>query len=281
VFLGCNFKKEDIMAEPVILREYDRLLKGVAKLTLNRPHVHNALDNQMIEELAQAFLEYGQDSSVRVILLASQGEVFSAGADLNWMKQAATKDLDQNISDAKKLAQLLDMIDQCPKPTIACVQGPTFGGGVGLVAACDIAVCTQVAFFCLSEVKWGLIPAIVSPYVIHAIGVRQARRYILTADRMSAEEALHLGLIHQVVGEGELEATTETLVASILKGSPEAIKASKELICFVKSHPLDEKLQEETARRIAVIRSSAEGQEGISAFLAKRTPAWAVPIKAK
>ena len=262
------------MSEPVILREFLEGLTGVARVTLNRPNVHNALDEKMIEDLSQAFLDLGQDPSVRAIVLTSKGTVFSAGADLNWMKRVAGFTKAKNIKDAKKLARLLEIIDTCPKPTIACVQGAAFGGGVGLIAACDIAICAEDAIFCLSEVKWGLIPAMISPYVINAIGQRQARRYVLTADRMSASDGLRLGLIHQVVGEGELGATVESLAVSILKGSPEAIKASKELIRFVESRPIDKSIHEETARRIASIRSSVEGREGIDAFLTKRTPSW-------
>jgi len=263
------------MSEPVILCETFEELKGVAKITLNRPLVHNALDEHVIEELSQAFLSFGQDPFVRAVILAANGQIFSAGADLNHMKRVAAYTLEKNVEEAKKLSRLLDIIDKCAKPTIACIQGAAFGGGVGLVAACDIAICIREAFFCLSEVRWGLIPAMISPYVINAIGQRQARRYVLTADRMSAVEALRLGLVHQVVGEGELEATVESLAVSILKGSPEAIKASKELIRFVESRPIDETIHDETARRIAMVRSSAEGQEGINAFLAKRIPSWA------
>lgn len=262
------------MSEAVILREKLEGLKGIAQITLNRPAVHNAMDEQMIEELTQAFLDFGKDPSIRGIVLAANGDLFSAGADLNWMKRVAAYTTKKNVEDAKKLARLLDIIDTCPKPTIASVQGAVFGGGVGLIAACDIAICVEDVFFCLSEVKWGLIPAMISPYVINAIGQRQARRYVLTADRMSAEESLRLGLVHQVVGEGELEATVASLAVSILKGSPEAIKASKELIRFVESRPIDDAIHEETARRIASVRSSVEGKEGIDAFLTKRTPSW-------
>ncbi|MGV8949018.1 MAG: enoyl-CoA hydratase/isomerase family protein [Candidatus Paracaedibacter sp.] len=262
------------MSEPVILREIVEALKGVAKITLNRPLVHNALDDYVIKNLSQAFLEFGHDPAVRAIILAANGQIFSAGADLNHMKRVSTYTFKKNVEEAKKLSRLLDIIDKCPKPTVACVQGAAFGGGVGLIAACDIAICVEEAFFCLSEVKWGLIPAMISPYVINAIGQRQVRRYVLTADRMSAVEALRLGLIHQVVGEGELEATAESLVISILKGSPEAIKASKELIRFVESRPIDESIHEETAQRLAKVRSSIEGQEGMNAFLAKRLPSW-------
>jgi len=243
---------EATSTEPVILREVLEGAKGVARITLNRPNVHNALDERLIEELTQAFLDLGQDSSVRAIVLASKGTVFSAGADLKWMNHVSTFTIEKSIEDAKKLSRLLDMIDTCSKPTIACVQGAAFGGGVGLIAACDIAICAKDAVFCLSEVRWGLIPAMISPYVINAIGQRQARRYILTADRMGSGDALRLGLIHQVVGEGELEATIESLAVSILKGSPAAISASKELIRFVESRPIEPSIHEETARRLAI-----------------------------
>ena len=261
-------------SESVIIQDFLEGMKGVARITINRPTVHNALDEKVIELLSQAFLELGKDSSVRAIVLTSNGAVFSAGADLNWMKRVSKYTSKKNIEDAKKLSRLLDIIDTCPKPTIACVQGPAFGGGVGLVAACDIAVCVKDAIFCLSEVKWGLIPAMISPYLVNAIGQRQARRYVLTADRMSSGDALRLGLIHQVVGEGELEATVEALSVSILKGSPSAIQASKELIRYVESRPIDRDIHEETARRLAASRSSKDGREGVDAFLTKRTPSW-------
>lgn len=262
------------MSESVTIRTFWEGLEGVAKVTVNRPSVHNALNEEVIEGLSQAFLDFGHDPSVRAIVLASNGTVFSAGADLNWMKRVAAFSEEKNIEDAQKLSRLLAIMDTCPKPTIACVQGAVFGGGVGLVAACDMAVCVEAATFCLSEVRWGLIPATISPYIINAIGQRQARRYVLTGDRMSAEDALRLGLVHQVVGEGELEAAVESLAVSLLKGSPEAIKASKDLIRFVESRPIDEAIHKEMARRLAAIRASVDGREGMDAFLAKRTPSW-------
>lgn len=268
-------KSEITSTTSVIIQESMEGFTGVAKITLNRPNVHNALDENVIEELTQAFLKLSQNPLVRTIVLGANGTVFCAGADLNWMKRVSALSQDKSIEDAMKLSKLLDVIDTCPKPTIACIQGAAFGGGVGLIAACDIAVCGKDAVFCLSEVKWGLIPATISPYIINAIGQRQARRYVLTADRMSSGDAMHFGLVHQVVAEGELEAAIETLVVSILKGSPAAIKASKEMIRFVESRPIDSSIHQETARRLALIRSSAEGKEGIEAFLAKRTPSWA------
>jgi methylglutaconyl-CoA hydratase len=267
-------KSQMELSQQNVIQQSFREMTDVICISINRPNVHNALDDQVIEELTQVFTKLRQDSTVRAIVLAATGSTFSAGADLNWMKRVATYSLDKNVHDAEKLAHLLDIIDTSPIPTIACVQGAAYGGGVGLVAACDIAVCSNTASFCLSEVRWGLIPAIISPYLINAIGQRQARRYVLTADRMSSEEALRLGLVHQVVGEGELEATVESLAVSILKGSPSAIKASKELIRFVESRPIDAAIHKKTAQWIATIRSSHEGKEGIDAFLTKRTPSW-------
>jgi len=263
-----------MMSESVMVRGFWEGLEGVAKITVDRPDVHNALNEKLTEELSQAFWEFGQDPCVRAIVLAANGTVFSAGADLNWMRHVAAFTGEENVEEARKLSRLLTVIDTCPKPTIACIQGAAFGGGVGLVAACDMAVCVEAATFCLSEVRWGLIPATISPYIVNAIGQRQARRYVLTADRMSSKDALRLGLVHQVVEEGELEATVESLAVSILKGSPEAIKASKELIRFVGSRPIDGAIHEEMAQRIAAVRASADGREGIDAFLEKRTPSW-------
>lgn len=260
------------MTEPILIREISP--QGVARITLNRWDVNNALDERLIAELAQAFLDFGQDPAVRVIVLAASGKYFCAGADLNGMKRAATYSLAENIEDACKLSALLNLMDTCPKPTIALVQGSAYGGGVGLVAVCDIAICQEDALFCLSEVKLGLIPAIISPYLIKAIGQRQMRRYALTAEPMQATQAHTLGLIHEVVGKGGLEAAGDAFVAQILKAGPEALKATKELIHFVASRSVDDQVREETARRIAVIRQSPEGCEGVDAFLTKRQPFW-------
>ncbi|MBM3467801.1 MAG: enoyl-CoA hydratase/isomerase family protein [Alphaproteobacteria bacterium] len=264
------------MSQGPIVTDLKDQSKGVAHIILNRPTVHNALDEQMIEELTQAFATLGQDPLVRVIVLKANGEVFSAGADLNWMKRVAGYSFEKNVADAEKLSHLLDVIDQCPKPTIACIQGSAYGGGVGLICACDIAICSEEATFSLSEVKLGLIPAIIAPYVFKAIGQRQMRRYTLTADRISAEEAVRLGLVHHCVHESELGAVVESLTVSLRKGGPQAMAASKELIRHVVSCPLNEKLRAETARRIALVRTSPEGKEGIEAFLSKRSPSWTI-----
>ena len=260
------------MTKSILIREISP--QGVARITLNRQDVNNALDEHLIADLTQAFLDFGRDPSVRVIILAASGKYFCAGADLNGMKRAATCSLKENIEDARKLAHLLYLMNICPKPTIALVQGSAYGGGVGLIAACDIAICQQDALFCLSEVKLGLIPAIISPYLIKAIGQRQMRRYVLTAEPMKSAEAHSLGLIHEVVTEDALEVTGNALVALILKAGPGAIKATKELIHFVASQPIDDQLREETACRIAVIRQSPEGREGVDAYLTKRLPSW-------
>jgi methylglutaconyl-CoA hydratase len=248
--------------------------EGVARITLNRPEVHNAMNEHMIGQLIEEFSILRHDPMTRVVILAATGKSFCAGADLTGMQRAATASIEENIEDAKRLAHLLDMIDTCPKPVIALIQGPAYGGGVGLVAACDIAVCSDETFFCLTEVKWGLIPAVISPFVINAIGQRHARRYVLTAERIVSNEAMRLGLVHQVVPTAELEATGEALIANILRASPEALQASKELIRYVESRPIDESVHNETARRIAVMRASTLGREGIRAFLEKRTPSW-------
>ena len=255
-----------------IIREISS--RGVARITLNRPQIHNALDDQVIDELYTHFVNFGKDPDIRAIILAARGKLFCAGADINWVERVTSYTPEQNFADAKKQALLLEAIDTCPKPTIALVQGPVYATGVGLVAACDIAIAVEDAYFCFPEVKRGLIPAVSAPYVVNAIGQRQARRFILTSERMTTTEALRLGLIHLVVGEGELDATSEALVDDILKGSPESLRAAKELIRFVESRPIDEMVHNETARRISIMRASKDGQEGIQAFLANRRPSW-------
>ena len=248
--------------------------QGVATVTLNRPDVCNALNAQMIEELTQVFTDLGGNSDVRIILMKAEGRLFCTGADLNWMREAANFTMNENIEDAKKLSALLEAIDKCPKPTIALVDGGVYGGGVGLVAACDIAIGDENTFFCLSEVKLGLIPAVISPYLVNAIGQRQARRYVITSERINCDDALRHGLIHMRVGEGEMEAMAETMVTHILKGSPEAIRDAKELIRFVESRPIDDFVRDEVAKRIAEARASDHGVEGTQAFLNKRLPSW-------
>ena len=248
---------------------------GVTRLTLNRPKVHNAFDDVLIAEMEDEFRRLDEDRAVRVVVLAANGKSFSAGADLNWMKRMAGYERSENVSDAIRLGVLMNRIATLSKPVVGLIQGAAFGGGVGLVACCDIALASERAIFCLSEVKLGLIPAVISPYVVEAIGARQARRYFVTAERFGAKEARRLGLVHEVVPEGELEAAGATMVETLLPNGPGAITAAKDLIDAVAHRPINRALMEDTARRIADARASKEGREGVSAFLEKRRPEWA------
>ncbi|MCC5854888.1 MAG: enoyl-CoA hydratase/isomerase family protein [Idiomarina sp.] len=244
----------------------------VATLTMNRPDVHNAFDDRMIGELRAALAQIRIHGEVRALVLRSEGKNFSAGADLNWMRSMASKNYDENVADAGELGALMWELDQLPVPTIAVVQGAAFGGAVGLVACCDLAVATPNASFCLSEVKIGLIPAVISPYVVRAMGSRAARRYATTAERFFAATAAHWGLLSEVSESPDV--VVAQWLETLLKSSPAAMSAAKKLVHDVSHSPLDEALIGETARRIAEIRVSAEGQEGLTAFLDKRTPAW-------
>src|SRR5260221_5099340 len=246
----------------------------VAIVTLNRTEVRNAFDDVLIANLSKVFLEIDKDETVRVMVLAGAGKAFCAGADLNWMKRMAGYGYEQNLADARALAEMLAALDRMPKPTIARVHGPAFAGGTGLVAACDIAVGTPEAKFCFSEAKLGLSPATISPYVMRAIGARAASRYFLTAEAFRAEEALRIGMLSALVPAAELDATVEGLVQHLLAGGSEAHARIKGLIRDVAGRPVDEGLRDDTARRIAEIRASAEGREGIASFLEKRKPKW-------
>ena len=246
--------------------------RGVARLTLNRPDVHNAFDDVMIGELIAALTQAADDDNVRVLVLQSAGKNFSAGADLNWMRSMADKDYQQNIDDAGELSLLMQRLDELPKPTIALVQGAAFGGAVGLAACCDMVLAQPKTSFCLSEVKIGLIPAVISPYVVKAIGERQARRYMLTAERFFADDALQLGLVHRIVDD--FEGALNEWLEALLNNSPQALGACKQLIANVGSRPVDDRVRRHTIEAIAEIRVSAEGQEGLNAFLQKRPAAW-------
>lgn len=248
--------------------------QGVASLTLNRPEVHNAFDDTMIEQIIAALQQLADDPSVRILVLKANGKNFSAGADLNWMRSMAEKDYQQNLDDAARLAELMRLLNVFPKPTIAMVQGAAFGGAVGLVACCDIAIADPKASFCLSEVKIGLIPAVISPYVIRAIGERASRRYFITAERFFADEALRLGLVHQVAESDSLDDSVQLLTKQLLQNSPAAVSAAKALIATVSQQAIDEPVITKTTEAIAQIRVSAEGQEGLTAFLTKRSPNW-------
>ena len=250
---------------------------GVARVTLNRPELRNAFDDALISKLSQAFAELAVDRSVRVIVLAGNGPAFCAGADLNWMKRMAGYSYGENLADAKGLADMLAALDRLPKPTIARVHGPVFAGGTGLVAACDIAVGTPEAKFCLSEAKLGLSPATISPYVIRAMGERLARRYFLTAEVFDAQEAYRTGMLSLLVPAGELDSAVAELVKHLLAGGPESHAKIKALIRDVAGRRPDDAVAAETAKRIAEIRGSAEGREGIAAFLEKRKASWCSP----
>ncbi len=249
---------------------------GVATIWMNRPDVHNAFNAQLIADLTEAFHALGVVESVRVVILAGRGKSFSAGADLNWMKAAGEASLEANFEDALKLANMLRALAELEKPTIARVQGKALGGGMGLAAACDICIASLKASFATSEVKFGIIPSAISPYVLRAIGARQASRYFQTAERIDARRALDIGLVHEAVEDEGLDAAIEAIVRSLLAGGPKAQAAAKNLIRDVADRPLVDALVEETARRIAALRSTAEAKEGLSAFIEKRPPHWTV-----
>ncbi|UTW57235.1 enoyl-CoA hydratase/isomerase family protein [Kordiimonas sp. SCSIO 12603] len=250
---------------------------GVATVTLNRADVHNAFNDDLIWELNNAFKTLGENPDVRAIILTGGGKSFSAGADLNWMKAAASYTEEQNQRDAMNLSGMLATLNNCPKPTIAIVNGATFGGGVGLVSCCDMAIAVESAKFSLSEVRLGLTPATISPYVVAAIGERHARRYFLTAERFDAAKAQEIGLVHELAPSlQEAFSLANVLVKNILGGAPTAQAEAKDLITFVKGKEITEELRTNTAERIAARRASEEGKEGLSAFLEKRKPSWII-----
>ncbi len=246
----------------------------VATLCLARPDVRNAFNDTVVTELTAAFARLGADAAVRVIVLAAQGPAFCAGADLEWMQRLSGYTPEQNLADARALAHMLHTIYTCPKPVIARVQGDAFAGGVGLVAVCDVAVAASCANFCLSEVKLGLIPATIAPYVIRAIGERQARRYSLSAERFDATEALRIGLVHALTAPDTLDARVAQIQEAFVQASPLAVAQAKRLVREVSGRTLDAALIEDTAQRIAIARASDDGREGIAAFLEKRKPRW-------
>jgi methylglutaconyl-CoA hydratase len=255
-----------------------------ATVTLNRPDVRNAFNETTIAEITQAFRELGADAEVRAIVLAANGPAFCAGADLNWMKKMAGYTHEENRADAIQLAEMLRTIYLCPKPVVAKVQGDCYAGGMGLVAACDVVVAVDEANFCLSEVKLGLIPATISPYVIKAMGENAARRYFLTAERFSAAEAARIGFVHVVVPgievdggmpvRHELDNAVAMIVKALVSNSPNAVKEAKRLVRDVAGLPVSDALVADTAERIAQIRASDEGREGVRSFLEKRKPGW-------
>ena len=250
----------------------------LATVTLDRPDVRNAFNSDVIAEMTAAFKELGARDDVRCIVLAANGPAFCAGADLNWMRSIADYTRDQNLADAGGLAEMLHVIYSCPKPTIARIQGDVYAGGTGLVAVCDIAVSVDTAQYCLSEVRLGLIPATISPYVIRAMGGRAAHRYFLTAERFSAAEALRIGFVHEVVAIDALDAKVAELAKALVSAGPAAVKACKQLLQDVAGHAITPELIERTVAGIADIRVSPEGREGVQSFLQKRKPAW-LPAK--
>ena len=248
---------------------------GRATLTMNRPELHNAFNESLVANLTASLRRFEADPAVRLVILAASGRSFSAGADLNDMRRMADNSREQNLADARGIAELMHTLNALATPTIALVQGAAYGGGVGLTACCDIAIATERATFSVSEVKLGLIPAVISPYVIAAIGARAARRCFMTAEVMTAAEAHRIGLVHEVVAdEQELAAAADRLTSQLLRNGPGAMVAAKKLIANVSGRPVDESLIAETAGLMADRRASAECREGLSAFLEKRPPAW-------
>ena len=247
---------------------------AVATIWMNRPELHNAFDEILIAELTAACIALDDDEDVRVVILAGRGKSFSAGADLNWMKRAANNGLDDNLNDARALAKMLRTIAEMRKPTLARIQGAALGGGMGLTAACDIAVASNKAVFATSEVRFGIIPSAISPYVLRAIGARQAYRYFQSAERIDAMRACEIGLVHEAVEPEQLDARVQEIVGSLLQGGPLSQAAAKNLIRAVSGRPINDTLVDDTAHRIAHLRATPEAREGISAFLDKRTPNW-------
>lgn len=247
---------------------------GIARITLNRPDIHNAFDDALITDLTAKIETLDADPAVRVVILTGAGKSFSAGADLNWMKRMAGYSHSENLADSRALAKLMKVLNFTSKPTIALVNGAAFGGGVGLAACCDIVIASDRASFCLSEVKLGLIPAVISPYVVEAIGVNQARRYFLTAERFDAQTAKDIGLVHDIVPGDDLITRGDNMAKILLANGPMAMHAAKELIYAVANTPISDAVIDDTAHRIADQRASIEGREGVSAFLEKRPANW-------
>ena len=247
---------------------------AVLRLTLSRPDIRNAINDEAIAQITAAFQDAASRAEVRAVVLAAEGKAFCAGADLNWMRRMADYSREENLQDAAQLAEMLRVIYECPKPTIARIQGDVYAGGMGLVAACDMAVSVDTANFCLSEVKLGLIPATIGPYVARAMGARAAHRYFLTAERFDAREAHRIGFVHEVVGADQLDAKVAELTNALVSASPNAVRSAKALVQDVAGRPIEAPLIGRTVEGIADIRASREGREGVQAFLQKRKPFW-------
>ncbi len=249
---------------------------AVATITLNRPEVHNAFNEDVIAQMTGLFVKAAKDDGVRAVVLRGNGKSFSAGGDLNWMRKSANYTYDENVADARNLGTLLKTINTLPKPTIALVQGNAFGGGVGLAACCDIVIAEEGAQFCLSEVRIGLIPSIIAPYVVAAMGSRQARRYFMTAERFDAQKAKEIGFAHEVCPPGGLDVALEKILSALMDGAPGAQRRGKRLLLDIIGRPVDDAMVEHTVVQIAEARASEEGREGLSAFLNKTAPGWRV-----
>jgi len=248
----------------------------VAEVWLNRPDVRNAFNDEVIAELTQTFEQLAAQPELRVVLLSGRGKAFCAGADLNWMRAMADYSWEQNRADAQRLADMLWTLDQCPVPVVGRVQGDCYAGGMGLASICDVLVASSNVTFCLSEARLGLLPATISPYVIRAMGAQAARRYFTTAERLSAAQAHAMGLVHELCEPEALDAKVTEIVATLVANGPAAVKACKQLVRDVAGQDITEALRAETARRIADIRASDEGKEGLQSFLIKRSPNWQV-----
>ena len=246
----------------------------VAEVWLNRPEVRNAFNDGVIAALTEAFTRLNQDTDLRVVVLAGHGKAFCAGADLNWMRAMADYSWDENRADAGKLADMLWTLDQCPVPLIGRVHGDCYAGGMGLASVCDVLVASDNVTFCLSEARLGLLPATIAPYVVRAMGEQAARRWFTTAERFSAAQGQAMGFVHELCTPDEIDARVAALVATLVANGPAAVRACKQLVRDVAGRPIDAALRDETARRIADIRASAEGREGVQSFLGKRAPNW-------
>lgn len=248
----------------------------VAEVWLNRPDVRNAFNDEVIAQLTQAFAELSRDADLRVVLLAARGKAFCAGADLNWMRAMAGYSWEDNRADAQRLADMLWTLDQCPVPVVGRIQGDCYAGGMGLAAICDVVVASDNVTFCLSEARLGLLPATISPYVLRALGVQASRRYFVTAERFSAAQAQALGLVHELTAPQALDAKVAEIVTAIVANGPQAVRQCKQLVRDIAGQALSDGLRADTARRIADIRASEEGREGLQSFLGKRSPGWLV-----
>ena len=262
------------MSEPVL--DIRRPSPHVAEVWLNRPDVRNAFNDGVIAALTNAFAQLNQDADLRVVLLAGHGKAFCAGADLNWMRAMADYSWEENRADAQKLADMLWTLDQCPVPVVGRVHGDCYAGGMGLASVCDVLLACDNVTFCLSEARLGLLPATIGPYVVRAMGEQASRRYFTTAERFSAAQAQAMGFVHELCAPEKLDARVANVVSALVDNGPAAVRACKRLVRDVAARPLDDVLRAETARRIADIRASDEGREGVQSFLNKRKPNWLV-----